>query len=180
MIEKAAYAVVMATRKLRPYFDAHPVTVLTDMPLEKSLEKLEKSGRLTKWALELTAFGIKFQSRTAIKAQALADFLVECSYSEDQGPELGPWQLHTDGSSTVHGSGAGVVLISPENDILEYALKFKFKATNNEAEYEAVIAGLRLAHSMNATSVRLRTDSQLVANQFRGSMRSEKLPWESI
>ena len=59
----------------------------------------------------------------------------------------------------MHGSGAGVVLISPENDIMEYALKFKFKARNNEAEYEAAIAGLRRALSMNVTSVKLRIDS---------------------
>lgn len=168
LIEKAAYAVIIATRKLRPYFDAHEVVVLSDMPLEKALEKLDKSGRLTKWALELTAFGIKFQPRHAIKAQALADFLAECTYNEEPSDSPGPWQLYTDGSSTQAGAGAGVILISPEGDIIEYALKFQFKATNNEAEYEAVIAGLQLCLSMKATNVELCTDSQLVANQYRG------------
>lgn len=81
------------------------------MPLEKSLEKCDKSGRLTKWALELTAFGIKFQPRRAIKAQALADFLAEYSYNEEETSALGPWRLYTDGSAHERGSGAGVVLI---------------------------------------------------------------------
>ncbi|KAL2921740.1 Protein FAR1-RELATED SEQUENCE 6 [Bienertia sinuspersici] len=70
--------------------------------------------------------------------------------------------------STVNGAGAGVVLVSQEGDTIEYALKFLFKATNNEAEYEAAIAGLPLCLSMGAKKVHLTTDSQLVANQFRG------------
>ena len=57
----------MAARKLKPYFDAHQVIVLTDLPLEKSLDKIERSGRLAKWAIELNGYGIKYQEGTAIK-----------------------------------------------------------------------------------------------------------------
>lgn len=126
MIEKAAYAVITAARRLRPYFDAHPITVLTDLPLEKSLERIENFGRLTNWALELTGFGITLQPRTTIKAQALADFLAECSNYEEHTTQSDPWTVYTDGFSTDTGSGAGVVLLSSEKDVIEYALKFQF------------------------------------------------------
>ncbi|KAL2922044.1 ORF V: Enzymatic polyprotein [Bienertia sinuspersici] len=150
MIEKAAYAIIIAARKLRPYIDSHQIVVLTDLFLEMSLEKIEKSGRLTNWALELTAFGIKFSSRTAIKALALVDFLAECSYYEEELEAAEPWILYTDGSVTGTGPGARVVLVSPEGNVNEYAIKIMFKANNNEAEYEAVIAGPQLCLSTGA------------------------------
>ena len=61
--------------------------------------------------------------------------------------------------------GAGVVLIYPEGKIIEYALKFQFRATNNEAEYEVAIAGLQLCRALEAKHVRLRMDSQLIRSQ---------------
>ncbi|XP_056688281.1 uncharacterized protein [Spinacia oleracea] len=124
LIEKVAYAVVVAARKLRPYFDSHQVVVLTDQPLEKVLDKIERSGRLAAWAFELSAFGIKYQPRTAIKAQALANFLAECSYQEMLDDTKRTWEVYTDGSSTVNGLGAGVVLIPPVGKNIEYVLKF--------------------------------------------------------
>ncbi|XP_021752462.1 uncharacterized protein LOC110717969 [Chenopodium quinoa] len=166
LLEKVAYAVVVAARKLRPYFDSHQIAVLTDQPLEKVLCKVEKSGRLTKWAFELTEFSIGYQPRAAIKTQALADFLAECSYQETLDEKKKIWTAFTDGSSTVNGSGVGVVITSPEGKTFEYALKFSFKASNNEAEYEAAIAGLELCISLEAEHVWLKTDSQLVANQI--------------
>ena len=82
---------IVAARKLRPYFEAHPVTVLTDQPLEKIFEKPEKSGRLVKWAVELSGLGLTYQPRAAMKAQALADFIAECSYNEDPTAEPKVW-----------------------------------------------------------------------------------------
>ncbi|XP_021756199.1 uncharacterized protein LOC110721370 [Chenopodium quinoa] len=174
LLEKVAYAVVVAARKLRPYFDSHQIVVLTDQPLEKVLGKVEKSGRLTKWAFELTKFSVSYQPRAAIKAQALADFLAECSYQEtlDKGKKI--WTVFTDGSTTVNGSGAVVVITSPEGKNFEYALKFSFKASNNEAEYEAAIAGLDLCIALEAEHVCLKTDSQLVANQIRGEYEAKE------
>ena len=166
MIEKAVFAIIVAARKLRPYFDAHPVVVLTDLPLEKSIEKIERSGRLAKWAVELNGLGIQFQSRKAIKGQALAAIFVEWETQDKIEEPI--WQLLTDGSSRLVGAGAGLVLISPEGKIIEYALKFQFKATNNEAEYEAVIARLQLCKALEARKVNLKTDSQLVVNQIKG------------
>ncbi|GMH04323.1 hypothetical protein Nepgr_006162 [Nepenthes gracilis] len=75
--EKLALALIYSARKLRPYFQAHRIVVLTDQPLKTILQKPDVSGRLVKWAIELGEFDVEFQPRPAIKAQALADFLVE-------------------------------------------------------------------------------------------------------
>jgi hypothetical protein len=76
-VEKMALALVMASRKLKPYFQAHPIIVLTSVPLKKALTNFEASGRLLKWALELSEYNISYQSRTALKSQILADFVAE-------------------------------------------------------------------------------------------------------
>ncbi|XP_021768330.1 uncharacterized protein LOC110732666 [Chenopodium quinoa] len=143
------------------------------MPLEKVLDKVEKSGRLTKWAFELTEFSITYQLRAAIKAQALADFLAECSYQETLEGK-GSWTVFTDGSATINDSGAREVITSPEGKNFEYALKFSFKASNNEAEYEVAIAGLELCIALEGKHVCLKTDSQLVANQIRGEYEAKE------
>jgi hypothetical protein len=76
-MEKLAFALVIASRKLRPYFQAHTIKVLTEYPLKKVLRKLDLSGRLANWAMELTKFDIEYVPRNAIKGQALADFLAK-------------------------------------------------------------------------------------------------------
>ncbi|XP_071704216.1 uncharacterized protein [Rutidosis leptorrhynchoides] len=79
------------------------------------------------------------------------------------------WDLFTDGASCAEGAGAGLVLASPSGEEHTYALRFNFDVTNNESEYEALLAGLNIAHKMNVTKLRAFTDSQLVENQFNGS-----------
>ena len=79
VIEKFALAMITASRKLRPYFQAHKIEVLTDQPLRNIMHSPKASGRLIKWAVELGEFEIRYKPRVAIKAQALADFLVECT-----------------------------------------------------------------------------------------------------
>jgi hypothetical protein len=76
-MEKQAFALVIASRKLQPYFQAHTIRVLTEYPLRKILQKLDLSRRLANWAIELGEFDLEFLSRSTIKGQALADFLVE-------------------------------------------------------------------------------------------------------
>ncbi|KAL0416230.1 UNVERIFIED_CONTAM: hypothetical protein Slati_3454900 [Sesamum latifolium] len=76
-IEKLALSLVIATRKLRPYFQSHQVVVLTNHPLKQVLANPELSRRMVKWAVELSEFGIEFRPRPAIKAQVLADFIAE-------------------------------------------------------------------------------------------------------
>ncbi|GKD14986.1 reverse transcriptase domain-containing protein, partial [Tanacetum coccineum] len=108
-----------------------------------------------KWSIQLGEFGIHYRPRISVKGQVLADFIVERPEEEDpddsvkEGEPLpAQWTLFTDGSSCVDGCGAGVVLTDPEGTEFTYALRFQFEATNNEAEYEALIAGLQIAEKM--------------------------------
>jgi hypothetical protein len=74
-IDKLAFALVMASRKLQPYFQAHTIHILTEYPFRKVMQKLDLSGRLANWAIELEEFNLEFVPRNAIKGQSLADFL---------------------------------------------------------------------------------------------------------
>ncbi|XP_071704740.1 uncharacterized protein [Rutidosis leptorrhynchoides] len=85
------------------------------------------------------------------------------------------WDLYTDGASCIEGAGAGLVLTNSSGEEHTYALRFNFDVTNNEAEYEALLAGLNLARKMNITQLRAYVDSQLVANQFNGSFEAHEL-----
>ena len=76
-IEKITFALIVALRKLRPYFQANPIIVMTDQPIKKEMNKPKAVGRMVQWAIELSQFDIKYRPQTAIKAQALADFIAE-------------------------------------------------------------------------------------------------------
>jgi hypothetical protein len=76
-MEKMAYAVVMAARKLRYYFQSHKIKVPTSFPLWDMFENREASGRIGKWATQLAEHTIDFVSRSAIKSQVLADFIAD-------------------------------------------------------------------------------------------------------
>jgi len=120
---------------------------------------LDASERLLKWAVELSRYDVAFEPRRAIKAQALADFIAESTTPAEKESQLQPWHLYVDGSSTKDGSGAGLIIESPGRTRYEHALKFMFKASNNEAEYEALIAGLELCYTAGADHVQAFSDS---------------------
>ncbi|KAL8102849.1 hypothetical protein AgCh_027393 [Apium graveolens] len=192
-IEKFALALVMASRKLRPYFQAHQIEVLTNQPLRNIIHSPKASGRLIKWVIELGEFDIKYKPRTAIKAQALADFVVECTIAnqevggqEDTIPqdkevdnrdkekddkEKEYWVLYFDGASKTNSSGAGLVLQSPDGFLIEYAMKLDFPTTN-EVEYEALIAGLGLAGTLRVKNLKVRGDSKLIISQVKGEFEA--------
>ena len=89
--EKLAYSLVITTRKLRAYFEAHPIKVLTDSLLKKILHKPDVSGHFLRWSIEIFSFDISFEDRRAIKAQALADFIAETTFQQqDPGVPLHP------------------------------------------------------------------------------------------
>uniref|UniRef100_A0A2N9HJS8 RNA-directed DNA polymerase n=1 Tax=Fagus sylvatica TaxID=28930 RepID=A0A2N9HJS8_FAGSY len=139
-MEKLAFALLISSRKLRPYFQSHPIIVLTDYPLRKAMNKLDAAGRLIQWSIEMSEFHIDYRPRTAIKAQALADFIAEFTQPwKDEGePEEGEaWTVNIDGSSTKEMSGAGVVLISLEKDKFEASQRkvelFQIPREENEA-----------------------------------------------
>ncbi|GKE19660.1 reverse transcriptase domain-containing protein [Tanacetum coccineum] len=125
--------------------------------------------------------GIKYRPRTSVKGKILADFIVE--RSEDDSPDTAmkveeelpdPWTLFTDGSSCVDGSGAGLILTDPKGTEFTYALRFRFEVTNNEAEYEALIVGLKIAEQMGVKNLQVSMDSRLVSNQVLVEELSEK------
>nr|KYP72349.1 Retrovirus-related Pol polyprotein from transposon 17.6 [Cajanus cajan] len=152
LIEKVALGLVHTSRRLRHYFQSHRVVVHTDCPVAKVLRKPELAGRMMAWSIELSQFDITFKPRGPIKAQCLADFINEL---HPQGQFEEPWwTLHVDGSSNSQGSGAGVILEGPRGITLEQSLRFRFKASNNQAEYKALLAGLRLVEDMGASKVK--------------------------
>ena len=168
-MEKLAFALVMVARKLKPYFQAHTVVVLTDRPLRRAMSNLDAVGRLALWAIELSEFDIQYRPRTAIKGQVVTDFIAEFTHNEDKGvEEPSQWSVHADGSSNRQAGGAGVVLLSPEGDVVECMIRLDFPTTNNEAEYEALVAGLDLTRVARATSVVIYCDSHVITNQING------------
>ena len=146
-MEKIILALVTAARKLRPYFRAHTIEVPTEFPMKQVLHKPDTSGRLMKWAIELSEFDIRYKPKTAIKGQVLANFVMEFTSAEPAKnaqtvTDLSIWKLSVDGAANAQGSGAGLILTSPKGIDIEYTLRFEFHTSNNEAEYEVVIAGL--------------------------------------
>ncbi|KAM1292053.1 hypothetical protein TB1_018394 [Malus domestica] len=137
---------------------------------------------MIKWAIALGEFDISYQPKPAEKGQAVADFIADFTYpvdivstpkvvvslpSEAQKiePTASAWSLYVDGSSNQQGCGARLVLTTLNQVAMEYALHFKFKASNNEAEYEALLAGLHLAKHLGVKRIDIFSDSQLVVNQ---------------
>nr|GFC71769.1 reverse transcriptase domain-containing protein [Tanacetum cinerariifolium] len=138
-MEKLVLSLVFAAKRLRRYFQAHPIAVITDQPIK----------------------------------QVMSHFLNEIPSNTLQGTSVvetqEPWTLFTDGSSCVDGSGAGLILTNPDGIEFTYALRFQFAASNNEAEYEALIVGLRIATQMGVKNIQTNVDYKLVANQVLGT-----------
>ncbi|GAV74737.1 RVT_3 domain-containing protein [Cephalotus follicularis] len=166
-------------RKLRPYFQAHTIKVLTDKPLRQVLAKPDTSGRLVKWYVELGEYDVKFEARPAIKSQVLTNFveddtLTECMEEDSSEEERGLWKFFVDGSSCISGSGVGLVLTSPYGWTLEYALRFGFQATKNEAEWEALIVGLTITKHLEVQKIKASSDSQLVVCLVSGDYKARE------
>ena len=177
-MEKLVLTLVTTTQKLRPYFQAHTIEIPTEYPMKQILHKPETSGRLMKWAIELSEFDISYKLKTAIKGQILADFVMEFTSAElaeatQTTPDLPIWRLSVNGAANAQVSGAGLILTSSEGIDIEYALRFGFRASNNEAEYEAVIVGLNLTHSMEVDQLEVCSDSQLVVKQIEDSYEAK-------
>nr|XP_025616862.1 uncharacterized protein LOC112709181 [Arachis hypogaea] len=163
-IEKLALALIFSVRRLRPYFQSHVIHVRTNQPLRQVLHKPKLAGRLIKWAVELSEFDIRYQSRGPIKSQFLADFIAELTIpSEDDHAKQ--WILYVDGSSNNGGCGAGIRLEADDGLILEHSIHFGFKASNNQSEYEALLAGIRLCLDLQISTIKVYCDSLLVVQQ---------------
>jgi ribonuclease HI/transposase InsO family protein len=161
------YALLITKRKLLHYFQAFKITVVCDVPLGDILHNRDASGRIMKYALELSEFTLQFRSRRTIKSQVLPDFIAEwsdiCLPLADSVTEH--WQMYFDGSLKIDGAGAGVYFISPSKDTIKYVLRIHFRASNNVAEYEAALHGLRIAVELGIKRLLVYGDSALVINQ---------------
>ncbi|KAK1678436.1 hypothetical protein QYE76_039284 [Lolium multiflorum] len=168
--QKVTYGVYMAAKKLKHYFQEHPIKVVATAPLAEIIGSKDANGRVAKWALELAAHTIIYEPRTAIKSQILADFFVDWAEMQylPPVPDSTHWKLHFDGSKMRNGLGAGIVVTSPKGDRLDYVLQIHFAASNNVAEYEALIHGLKLAKEIGVRRILCLGDSDLVIQQASG------------
>jgi ribonuclease HI len=166
-IQKLLYAVILTQRKLRHYFESHPVTVVSSFPLGEIIQCREASGRIAKWAVELMGETLSFAPWKAIKSQVLADFLAK--WVDTQLPtapiEAELWTMYFDRSLMKTGAGAGLLFISPLGKHLRYVIRLHFPASNNMAENEALVNGLRITVELGVRCLDASGDSQLVIDQ---------------
>ncbi|KAI5325310.1 hypothetical protein L3X38_034384 [Prunus dulcis] len=141
-----------------------------------------------KCAIELSPYNLLYRPKTAIKAQALADFVAEFTPSAEEEKLVNKKkessrayktstepnqprdmsQLRVAGASNQKGAGAGFVIITPDGTLLEQAITVVFLASNNEVEYEALLAGSRLANELSIKKFAIYLDSQLITSQASG------------
>ena len=189
-LAKAILAVVHGTRKLPHYFQALTVVVLTQLSLKTILRSADYTRRIAKWGTSMGAFDIKYMPRTSIKGQVLADLVAEFTEPEiEELPSDGnmdekligtisqyclpTWEVYVDGASNQKGSGVGLVLISLEKVVIEKSLSLDFSATNNKAEYEALLEGMAMVQRMGGKSIKLFSNSRLVVDQVRGEFEAK-------
>jgi ribonuclease HI len=179
MQQKLLYTLLIASRKLRHYFQGHLIKVVTDWPLETILRNPNVTGRVEEWVVELQPFEISYETTKVIKSKALAEFTAEWTDPfADEPPEVestlpweeapGRWVMHFDAAFNLLGMGAEAVLTSPFGDKLFYAIQLCFKpehkVSNNIVEYKGLLAGLRAASALGIKRLIVKGDSQLVVN----------------
>jgi hypothetical protein len=150
-LEKVLYIVLMASRKLRHYFQSYHIIVPSSQPLKDIIRNREATGRVGKWAAELNEFTIDFVHRSSIQSQALADFIADWmpgAQHEERIKDDETWIVFCDGSWGAFGAGAVAILISPSKIRTCYAARLEFSCTNNIAVYEALLLGLRKLKAM--------------------------------
>jgi ribonuclease HI len=167
--QKLAFAIYMIGKKLSHYFECHSIIVVASTPVSSILNNPDATGRVSLWGITLGPWEITYQRQSAIKSQVLPDFIAK--WTEAQMPKLPDlsncWTIYVDGSKRVSGAGAGVVLVSPQGDKMHYVLCMRFaNPSNNEAEYEAVLHGMRMAKACGATRIKIHRDSNLITQQI--------------
>ncbi|KAG5540845.1 hypothetical protein RHGRI_020924 [Rhododendron griersonianum] len=184
-IERHCLALVFTAQKLRHYFLSFPIQIITKCdPVRFLLSRPALTGRVARWLLTLAEFDISCVTPKAIKCQALADLLAQfpsgqCEPLEDCLPGDGfetlaastdeqHWTLSFDGAAGSGSGGAGIVLQTEEGDRVHLAYKLNFPCSNNEAEYEALILGLKAAKKRGVKHLRIAGDSKLVVLQTEG------------
>ena len=189
-LEKTILAIVLGTRKLPYYFQAHTVVVLTQLPLKTILQSADYTRRVTKWGTILGAFDIKYMPRTSIKGQVLADLVAEFTEPQiEELPSVGnmdeklvgtisqyrlpTWKVYVDEALNQKGSRIGLVLMSPNKVIIEKSLRLGLSTMNNEVEYETLLVGMAMVQRIGGKSIKLFSDSRLVVGQVRGEFEAK-------
>jgi hypothetical protein len=149
-IMKLAYALLITSHKLSHYFQVHQIEVHTLSTLGEILNNGEATRKIAKWVIELPMYNIVYKLRTAIKAQALSDFLAEWTEMQTtpKEREMEYWAINFDGSLQLQGAVAGILVISPKGGSFKYDMQMHFSTSNNVAEYEALLHGLRIAMAL--------------------------------
>jgi ribonuclease HI len=173
-LEKVLYAVLMASRKLQHYFQAYHIIVPLSQPLKDIMRNREAIGRIGKWVAELNEFTIDYVHRSSIQSQALADFIADWTpgvHEEGTSKDAEAWTVFCDGSWGAFGAGVAAVLMAPSKVKTCYAVKLDFSCTNNIAEYEALLLGLRKLRAMGIRRAILKTNSQVIAGHVDKSSK---------
>lgn len=176
-IEKMALVLVTTARKLKLYYQAYTIIILTNRPLKKAINSPNITRRMDLWAIEMSEVDVQYWPRIAITAQALADFIVEFTPTEDkEGTEwkATPWVVITVSLSNKYTVGVGVLLKSLEDNVIECVVRLEFQTTNNEAEYKALLVGLNLARATRSSFIVISCDSQVITRQVNGDYKTKE------
>jgi ribonuclease HI len=174
-LEKVLYVVLMASRKLRHYFQAYHIIVPSSQPLKDIMRNREATERIGKWVAELNEFSIDYVHRSSIQSQALAYFIAYWTpgaQGEETTKDTEAWTVFCDGSWGTFGAGATAILVAPFKVRTCYAARLDFSCTNNIAEYEALLLGLRKLKAMGIRRAILKTDSQVISGHVDKSSKA--------
>lgn len=155
----------MTSRKLRHYFEAHPIKVVTDKPLLDLFNNKEASSRIRKWAAKLSEHAIDFE-RSAIKSQVMAGFNADRTSPENTTIDINEvWTVYCDGAYCNDGAATTAIIISPSRVKTKFTARLEFsefKATNNITDYEALLLSFRKMKALGQPNFIVRTDSKVV------------------
>nr|GEY95290.1 reverse transcriptase domain-containing protein [Tanacetum cinerariifolium] len=205
-IEKLVLSLVFAAKRLRWYFQAHPITVITDQPIKQIMSRSIVAGRLQKWSIMLGEHIITYMPRTSVKGQILADFLIEMPDEDPQAAPVvdtqqEPWTLFTDGSSCVDGSGVSVdsklvanqvlrTYVSKEDNMVKYLDKVKSsiegftnfsisqvpRSKNKKADALSKIASTSFTHLSKQVLVEVLKDKSIKEKEEGGKKAPHQNP----
>jgi hypothetical protein len=176
--EKHCLSLYFVCNKLHHYLLSSTCLVVCKHDVVKYiLQKPILRGCLGKWAYAMVEYDLVYEPLHARKGQVVADFIVDhMAMGSDEAclVELKPWNLFFNGSICSKGCGVGCILVSPNNESFEFAVRLEFTCTNNQAEYKALLYGLEYLSRMGVKDVDAYEDSLLVVNQVRGKAMSRR------
>nr|XP_016505037.1 PREDICTED: uncharacterized protein LOC107822967 [Nicotiana tabacum] len=181
-VEKICLALLYAIKKLRHYFEAYTIKLISrEDPVKFVMTRPVLYGRLARWSILFNQYEITYTPQKVVKGQALADFLVDHHLPteweiSDELPdedvlfveEFPPWTMFFDGSSCRDGAGVGAVLVSPDRQILPFFFVLGETCSNNATEYQALFIDLEMALDMKILQLEIYDDSKLIINQLLG------------